>query len=414
MLEEFLPGPIAGPRARGSLAGPHLDGFSEWLRDLGYSAESIQQFLWAAIHLAIWLARTRTSLTALDETQIERFRQHLRRCSCPGLRRLRTRTARIARRAGRFLEYLREQHVAPKAAGIPAPAVHPLLVDFEAWMCQHRGVSPSTLRIYRRILADALQALGEDPTTYDPRGVRAFVLRRSRAQGRSIAKLVMTAMRGFLRFLIARGACRHGLDRAVPTVAGWRLASLPRFLSSEDIDRVIGTCDPETLAGRRNRAILLLLARLGLRASDVAALRLQQLDWSTGTIDVSGKSRRETRLPLPQEVGDAILAYLPFRPQAPTDRLFVRLCPPCGPLMPSAVSSVAARAIRVSGIAAPARGAHVFRHSAASALIRDGASLDQVQLVLRHRDPETTRIYAKVDIGMLRAIAQPWPEVAPC
>jgi integrase len=225
----------------------------------------------------------------------------------------------------------------------------------------------------------------------------------------------MSAMRVFLRYLDAYGACRPGLEGAVPTIAGWRLASLPRYLSSADVDRLIATCDQSTLSGARNRAILLLLARLGLRAGDVAALRLEDFNWGSGTLDVSGKSRRATRLPLPQEVGDAVLTYLPLRvPKDSTDRVFLRLSPPRGAIASATVSSVVSRAIHVAGIDAPARGAHLLRHSAAAELLRQGASLDQIQLVLRHRDPETTRLYAKVDIVSLRRIAQPWPEVTPC
>ena len=193
------------------------------------------------------------------------------------------------------------------------------------------------------------------------------------------------------------------------------MSPLPRYLSSAEVDRVLATCDSSTTPGVRNRAILLLLARLGLRASDVASLRFEDIDWRHATFAVSGKSRRAARLPLPQDVGDAILGYLARRPlQGTTGRVFLRITPPWRPIAPGTVSSVAGRAIRIAGVVAPVRGGHVLRHSAASELLRHGASLDQVRLILRQRDPETTRLYAKVDLGLLRQVAQPWPEVTPC
>ena len=415
MVDQFFGEPRALQRARASASGPHLDGFSEWLREVGYAPSSILDFVRTAVHVGLWAERSLTAIRELDQASIERFRAHLRTCTCPGPRPRRRRDGRTAALAGRFLQYLREQGVVREAPAPCAPHIHPLVVEFGAWMRQHRGATSTTLRIYGRIVTEALDALGDDPSAFAARGLRDFVLGRSRAHGRSKAKLVVTAMRAFLRYLVASGACGYGLEGAIPTLAFWRLASLPRYLSSAEVARVIATCDPTTTSGARNRAILLLLARLGLRAGDVAALCLDDVDWRQATVAVSGKSRRVSRLPLAQEVGDAILAYLPRRPvMASTDRVFLRVAPPWGPIAAGTVTSVAARAIRVAGVETPARGAHVLRHSAASELLRQRASLDQVRIVLRHRDPETTRLYAKVDLALLRRVAQPWPEVTPC
>lgn len=201
--------------------------------------------------------------------------------------------------AGRFIEYLREQGVVNAAPQIPAKH-HPLVAGFDAWMRQHRGVTSTTLRIYGRIITSAVSVLGDDPGSFDAHGLRSFVLEKSREHGRSKAKLVMTAMRVFLRYLVAVGACSPGLDGAIPTIAHWRLGGLPRYLSSAEVDQVIATCDRSTSSGARNHAILLLLVRLGLRAGDVAALCLEDIDWHHGTISVAGKSRRTSRLPLPR------------------------------------------------------------------------------------------------------------------
>ena len=413
MVEQHFKDSRALKGASTSASGPHLDGFSKWLQEIGYGPGSILTVLRMAVHVGLWCDRSRTSLGAFDEASIEQFRLHLRKCSCPGLP-LRRNSRWTATHATLFLQYLRDHGIAAAAPVLCASPVHPLIAGFEAWMRQHRSVTPTTVRIYGRVVATAIAALGDDPAAFDVSGVRGFVLQQSRKHGRSQTKLVMTAMRVFLRYLIACGACQPGLDDAVPTIAGWRLASLPRYLCSADLERVIASCDPTSTSGIRNRAMLLLMARLGLRAGDVAALRLEDLDWQRATLSVSGKSRRTMRLPLPQEVGDAVLAYLPLRLPKDSDRVFLRLRPPRGPITSDGVSTVASTAMRVAGVVAPVRGAHVFRHSAATELLRQGASLDQVRHVLRHRDPETTRLYAKVDVASLRRIAQPWPEVTPC
>jgi site-specific recombinase XerD len=221
----------------------------------------------------------------------------------------------------------------------------------------------------------------------------------------------------FLRFLIAEGQCTAGLDAAIPVLAHWRLSSLPRYLQSEEVERVIAACDPASPVGRRDRAILLLLARLGLRAGDIVRLRLGHIDWKEAGIHVCGKGHQQTRLPLTQEVGNAIVAYLKGgRPRTDTDTLFVRSRAPFRAFAShSAVSVIVAQALRRSGVTCPSRGsAHVLRHSVATSMLRQGASLQDIAAILRHRSIETTQIYAKVDVAALRQIAQPWPEVQPC
>jgi site-specific recombinase XerD len=220
-----------------------------------------------------------------------------------------------------------------------------------------------------------------------------------------------------LRFLIAKGYCTVELEEAIPTLAHWRLAALPRYLQPEEVERLFTSCNRSTPLGRRDRAILLLLARLGLRAGDVVHLRLSDIDWKNASIQVCGKSRRQTRLPLTHEVGQAIVDYLQDgRPPSSADTVFLRCRAPFRPLgSHSAVSIVVRRALRRAGVVRPSRGAaHLLRHSVATSMLREGASLEDIAGVLRHSSIETTQIYAKVDIAALRQIAQPWPEVQPC
>jgi len=218
----------------------------------------------------------------------------------------------------------------------------------------------------------------------------------------------------FLRFLIAEGQCAVGLDAAIPTLAHWRMASLPRYLPQEDVEHLIASCDRASAVGRRDRAILLLLARLGLRAGDIVHLRLSDIDWKGASIQVCGKGRRPTRLPLTQEVGRAIVAYLKKgRPRTNADTLFMHCRAPfCALGSSGAVTMIVDKAFRHAGVVRPSRGAaHLLRHSLATSMLRQGASLKDIAAILRHSSMETTQIYAKVDITALQQIAQPWPEV---
>ncbi len=221
----------------------------------------------------------------------------------------------------------------------------------------------------------------------------------------------------FIRYLIAEGRCAVGLDAAIPVLAHWRLSSLPRYLQPEEVERIISSCDPSTPAGIRDRAILLLLARLGFRAGDIIELHLNDIDWKEAGIRVSGKGHRQVELPLTQEVGQALVAYLrDARPQVGTDVVFIRSRAPFRPFKSHcAISMIVARVMRRAGVTCKSRGAaHILRHSVASSMLREGASLQDISAILRHRSIETTQIYAKIDVANLRQVAQPWPEVQTC
>lgn len=221
----------------------------------------------------------------------------------------------------------------------------------------------------------------------------------------------------YLRFLASVGLCRPGLDLAVPTVAHWRLSALPRYLVEDDIQRIVDSCDLETDTGVRDHAILLLLARLGLRGGDIVNLRLDDIDSHSAQLLLRGKSRREVRLPLPQDAGDALLEYLVrIRPPTPVDQVFLRMNAPWRPFATSAtVCSIVGFALYRAGIdKPPSKGANLLRHSVATSMLRGGATLDAIGTVLRHRSSQTTAHYAKVDVVLLRQIAQPWPGGASC
>jgi integrase/recombinase XerD len=344
-----------------------------------------------------------------------RFGNHLTRCRCGRY----SRTDRLAILAGArlFLKHLQDmngQAICVTKTIDPRPA---LLTAFCAWMRAQRGTSDKTLDNYGIPIRELIRRFGENPSKLDAHRLRQFVLQQSRTTGWAVAKRCTTALRMFLRFLVAEGLCRAGLLGAIPVLAHWRLTSLPRYLPPEDVELLISSCDLSSPVGKRDRAILLLLARLGLRADDIVQLRLEDIDWKGAWIHVSGKNRRETRLPLSQEVGQAIVAYLhEGRPQARTDALFIRSRAPFRALASHcAVSVLVDRAIRRAGIKRPSRGAaHLLRHSLATSMLGQGASLQDISVLLRHSSVETTQIYAKVDIAGLQQIAQPWPEVPSC
>ena len=255
-----------------------------------------------------------------------------------------------------------------------------------------------------------MSELGDDPGVYDAALIRRVLLAKMQPWSPSHAKTLASVMRMYLRFLAAEGRVPGALVAAVPPVPRWQLSDLPRHIPTEDVERAIVCCGDHP-TGVRDRAILLLLARLALRAGDIVALRLGDIDWDRAEIRVSGKSRHEAVLPLPQDAGDALHAYIAtVRPRVDEEKVFLCIQAPWRALTESSiVSSLASRALDRAGVKTFAsRGAHVFRHSQATSLLRSGATLDVVQALLRHTSPNTTMIYAKTDAVMLQEVAQPW------
>jgi site-specific recombinase XerD len=395
-------------------AGPYLDDFIHWLEERGFTTRTVRRCLFGAAQFAAWAEAAGSAVPSFDATILEAFRGNLAHHG-----QLRSASGNPTARwlgAQRFLTFLTTQGIASASAAAAAKPTPPtLLVAFCHWMEVHRGVTAQTLRNYSPIILELLATLGERPEQYGAKGLRTFVLACATRHGKGKAKNVVTVTRMFVRFLIATGRCTPGLDDAIPTIAMWRLATLPRYLPAEDIAHIIRVCDPSTPLGARDRAILLLMAHLGLRGSEVAGLRFRDLHWHDGTLVVSGKSRRETRLPLPQEVGDALLHYLACaRPPLNTDRVFLTVIAPWVPISRQVIRQTAARAVRRAGVRAPFSGARLFRHSAATAMLRQGASLQTIGDILRHTSIETTAHYAKVDVELLQSVARPWPEGALC
>jgi integrase/recombinase XerD len=411
MLATYFKDPRTLAAFQSGPAGGYLDHFIKWLEIRGYRRACIRRHAREAHRCAAWAQADGLTVCDLDQDTLHRYQNALAK---RGVLRKPNGDHSSAYHGSRvFVDFL-EATGAVISCASPCLAESPvLLLEFMEWMRIQRGVRDSTLTRYRQSIIDLLQDLGTDAGTFDAKGLREFLLRH--IAGASKNKILPTAMRMFLRFSIARGLCMPGLEHAIPTVARWRLSSLPKYLPAEDVERLINSCDSSTPLGARDRAILLLIARLGLRASDISALKSGDIAWSQATMIVSGKSRRETRLPLPQEVGDAILHYLAHgRPDGVGEHVFVTAIAPIAAMTPHTVSGIVIRALRRTGINAPIHGAHLLRHSAATTMLRDGISLPAIGALLRHASIETTAIYAKVDIDLLKEVAMPWPEVQPC
>lgn len=387
---------------------PFKAGFAAELARQGYTPNSARQLLRLVAHLSSWLAGEGLGPRDLSPAVVERFF-----AASPAAGHSNHRTSKALEP---LLGYLRGLGAAPPEP-TPAPEgpVEELLWRYRRYLTVERGLTPETARGYvdavRPFLAGRLSAEGLDLKRLRPADVTAFVVARCPRQARGAAKLTVTALRSLLGFLHLEGMIRS-LAQAVPSVAGWRLAGLPRRLGSEEVASLLASCDRDTANGRRDFAILTALARLGLRRGEVAALALEDIDWRTGEIVVRGKGRRSERLPLPADVGEAIAAYLRRgRPASAEGRaVFVRVKAPHRALSAGGVTMVVAAAARRAGLGT--LHAHSLRHTAASETLRAGASLAEVGQLLRHRRAATTAIYAKVDREALRAIARPWPGAA--
>ena len=392
--------------------GAHLDSFGRSLVDRGYTSSTVRTYLWCLAHFSRWIARRGITVGDLDDGIVNAFVDERQR---QGLLHGSHRAA-----VCRLVEHLREQGIVrasiSERTSEPSPAAR-LVSQYEDYLRSERGLAAITVADYgpcvRRFVEERFGERPPDLGELGPRDVSSFIVRYAHSMSRSRAKLMVAALRSFLRYLFQSGQLEANLAEAVPSVADWRLSTVPRYLVAEEIDRLLDACDQSTSTGRRDYAILVLLARLGLRAGEVVALELDDIDWRVGEIVVRGKSLLHDRLPLLPAVGEALATYLRRdRPQVTTRRVFVRRKAPLRGFAGSAsVSTIVRRALVRAGLNPPLKGAHVLRHSLATGMLRGGASMAEIGEILRHRSANATEIYAKVDLAGLSSLAQPWPVV---
>ncbi|HVC07292.1 MAG TPA: site-specific integrase [Solirubrobacterales bacterium] len=385
---------------------PFADGFVVELSTLGYTAGSAVQQMCLMAHLSRWLEAEGLPASELSPMVVERF--------CYARRAAGYRSLLSPRALESLLAYLRRLDTVPAAiTSVPGGAVEKILSRFRRYLEVERGLVAGSSRVYVHWVRPFLEGMadeeGLDLARVDAAGVRRFVVGFCAGRSRRTTEVLVAALRALLRFLYFEGELSRLLVDAVPSVAAWRLSELPRRLEREQVQRLLGACDRETAQGRRDFAIVTVLVRLGLRACAVAALSMDDIDWRAGEFTAVGKGGRAERLPLPVDVGEAIVAYLrDGRPRRTLDgAVFVRMLAPYRALSSDGVSMVVTSAARRAGLGQV--GAHRLRHTAASEMLRAGAGLPEIGQVLGHRAATTTAIYAKVDRDGLRQIARPWP-----
>lgn len=393
---------------RDGLLGAYVDGFAQQMIEQGYARASVRYALQLVADFGRWMTRHRIVVAQVTAERLACYLRHRSR-----RRHFRSGDASILRR---LLTLLIEQGVAAEDPPIEATPAEQLGAEFQRYLEQERRLAPATVLHYlefaRRFLAENFRDGEVRLDLLQAADVVGFVQREAaRLHHAKRAKLMTTALRSLLQYARYRSLIKIDLRMSVPTVANWSMASLPRALSSAELQCLLSSCERESAVGRRNWAILLLLARLGLRAGEIVALALDDLDWAAGELCIRSAGTRADRLPIPQEVGEALAEYLCHaRPACASRQVFVRIrAPHRGFATSAAISTLVQRALAHAGLNPAHTGAHLLRHTVATQMLRQGASLAEIGELLRHRNQQTTMIYAKVDLDLLRPLALPWP-----
>jgi len=394
---------------------PHLSPLDNFIPDFtsllssqGFTPASLRSKTQIVHNFSLWISKRQIKVRELAEGTIDSFfKQHPR----PGYVRRGDFSTLCS-----LLKWLREiQEVKALLPEDDNSELHSIERNFSRHLEQERGLSQSTLHNYLPVIRCFLtERFGSDGIVLneiDASDVIQFVLRYARTMSCRRAQLMTSALRGFFRFLYFRGDTASDLASSVPTVADWKMSELPKSLKPEEVERLLQNCDRCTAIGQRDYAVLILLARLGLRAGEVVAMKLDDIRWEAGLITIRGKGARHDQLPIPQDVGEALATYLLHgRPPCDTRRVFIRVRAPRRGFSSSvAIADIVRRALTRAGIDSMRKGAHLLRYSLATKMLQRGACLSEIGEILRHSTQNTTEIYTKVDLVALSALAQPWP-----
>ncbi len=387
----------------------HLKPFAKSVREKGYAPYTVHRKVLLAENFSRWLKKQKVRPCSINSGHVAQY--------------LKYRSQRVLLRSDdavslrHFLEFLRRENVIP-AERIAPPQLtqaEQCAQAYEQYLRETRALAQATIINYLPFIHRFLkERFGNGRVTLSclrARDVVEFVQREAPRLHLKQAKLMTCALRSFLQYIRFSGEVTLDLAAAVPVVANWSMPSIPRAIAPEQVNQLLNSIDQSTAIGRRDYAVLLLLARLGLRLGEVTYLELDDIDWNKGLLRVRGKTGQRSQLPLPAEVGKAIAAYLSNgRPDSTSRRVFLRVKAPVGGFKGvGGVGSIVRHSLQRAGVAAPTYGAHQFRHGLATEMLRKGASLAEIGEVLGHRHPETTKIYTKVDIKSLRTLALPWP-----
>lgn len=384
---------------------PYIAAFVEDLLRQGYTRSGAEQHVCFLAHLDRWMTSEGIGLDGLTSPVLERYLAQRRAAGYVNYR--------TAKALKPVLIFLAPLGVLPVEREVPAGPVEALLEEFRTYLAGERGLRPQVAAGYvcwvRPFVATRLIDNGVDVAGITAGDVFEFVTDRCPSRSVASAKMIICALRSFLRWAHVTGRMPRPLAAVVPSVAGWRLSSLPKALEPADLARLLSACDRDTITGRRDYAVMLLLSRLGLRSGEVARLGLDDIDWRAGEITIQGKGNRAERLPLPADVGEVLTGYLQHGRQAAADcrTVFARVRAPHRALTPAGVTQIVGDAAKRAGLGTIH--AHRLRHTAATEMLRAGGALPEVGQVLRHRSILSTAIYAKVDSDALAVLVRPWP-----
>lgn len=390
--------------------GYFIDDYATQLADQGLARSTGMRTLSLIADLSRWLQQKGLGVRELNEKVLVRYRRSRARTRPLGF------GDPIALR--RFLGAMRELDICESPPSMPLSPLAQEHEEFRCYLSQDIGLSPRTLEHYAGLLdlflREHVVANGSHWSTLTAAEVLGFFRRCARRRSSRYLQRLRTALRAFLRYLRYRGKIQVDLTGCIPGVAGWSLATLPKCLTAIQVQRILRSCNRTTAVGKRDYAILLILARLGLRAIEVMTLTLDDIDWETGQFAIRGKGGEQVRMPLPPDVGRAVCDYLQHgRPRSNSRRVFLRRrAPHVGFSKSASISAICKFAMQRAGVDASSQGAHLLRHTLATRMLRHGASLGEIGQLLRHRRHDTTRIYAKVDLIGLRRVSLPWPESA--
>ncbi|HIA54793.1 MAG TPA: integrase [Candidatus Melainabacteria bacterium] len=404
-MDRFIRDRSARLRMRVGPLAPYMDEFAQRLTAKGFKRKSGRYHFRLVAAFSSWLKAKRIKAQSVRHDHVQLYLRERKQLPRPG----------DATCLNGFLDMLRDKGIVMKF--VPALETTPaesVAEQFAQYLRQERGLAGSTICAYsafvKAFLEDVFDREPIDWSSLSVQDVIKFVQRKAKIIPPKHAQYLTTALRSFLKYARYRDYIQADFAAAVPAVASWSMAGIPKALPLVHIERVLSSCDRTTIGGRRDYAIFLLLARLGLRAGEIVSLKLADLDWINGSVSIRGKGGKCARLPMPIDVGEAIVDYLQNgRPPANSRILFLReTAPIAGFKDQQAIGSVVRRALKRAGIDAPRQGSHQFRHALATNMLHRGASLSEIGEILRHQLPCTTAIYAKVDLAALRELALPW------
>ena len=412
MLEKIYHDKLVIQELRQGVLGKYIDDFALYLHELGYSKKRLRFQLTVIRKLSTWLAKNNISLFDLNEDKLNRFIKIRAKQSKKFLQYGHRKTLSF------LTDYLRFKNVIPPSISITVSeneSIENIIQAYLKYLDEDKGLCASTIIRNKKVIYDFLyKQFGKKqfiPKKITQNIILSYIVKFKKRYTLKSMQVMVSVLRSFLQYLVMIGKIRVELANCIPAMPSWRAAHLPVFLVKSEAKKLLRTCDRRTQKGRRNYAILLLLMHLGLRASEVLNLTLDDIHWDLSELEIRGKGRKRRVLPLPGDVGKAIASYIYYaRPKCSDRQVFIRSCPPYkGLCNPSSISAIVRRALIAASLKPQQMGAHLLRYTAAMETLSNGATLFEIGELLGHCSVDTTAIYTKIDVVSLKELAKPWP-----